>query len=89
MSLTLSSDPATQQYTIADSEISQPVSHLYIVITHCIFTIPTFLTVVLFLLLLHCYTVLLIYAHKTNQCHNASAWKNGFSMRKNCMMRNL
>ena len=33
---------------------------------------------------------LLIYAHKANQCHNAgSTWKNGFSMPKNCMMRNL
>ena len=37
--------------------------------------------------LLYC---LLIYAHKANQCHNAgSTWKNGFSMPKNCMMRNL
>ena len=46
--------------------------------------------VVLFLLLLDCYTVLLINGHKTNQCHNAgSTWKNGFSIPKNCMMRNL
>ena len=33
-------------------------SHLYIAITHCIFTIPNFLIIVLFQLLLRCYTVL-------------------------------
>ena len=70
--------------------ISQPVSHLYIVITHCIFTIPAFLIVVLFLL--NCYAVILFYLYMRvkHQCHNAgSTWKNGFSMLKNCMMRNL
>ena len=56
-------DMMTQNYTsdpfssIRFFVISQPVSHLYIVITHCIITIPTFLIVVLFLL--NCYTVIL------------------------------
>ena len=53
--------PFLTPHLILNNQILQPVLHLYIDITHCIFPIPHshFLIVLLFLLLLHCYTVYL------------------------------
>ena len=53
--------PFLTPHLILHNQILQPVLHLYIDITHCIFPIPYshFLIVLLFLLLLHCYTVYL------------------------------